>query len=150
MILPDANLLLYAYDESSLFHDQARNWWEKLLSGGETVGFCPCVVFAFVRIGTSSRAFDHPLHIDEAISIVESWAEVRCVQMLSFTPEDLDCAMHLLRQAGAGGNLTTDAQIAASALRFKATVETADTDFARFGVDWRNPLFPSGGARRGG
>jgi|GEM_PF-2023325 len=48
--------------------------------------------------------------------------------------------MQLLKTAGAGGNLAADAQITASAMRFKATVETADTDFERFGIHWRNPL----------
>jgi len=140
MILPDANLLLYAYDQTNVFHDKARVWWEGLLDGTESVGLCPCVVFAFLRIGTNPRAFEQPLHIDEATEIVDQWTAVSCVQVLSFTPEDVDCAMRLLERAGAGGNLTTDAQIAASALRFKATVDTADTDFVRFGIDWRNPL----------
>ncbi len=140
MILPDANLLLYAYDQSGPFHEPAKIWWEGLLNGTEEVGLCPCVIFAFIRIGTNARAFRNPLHIDDAVFIVEQWRESSYVRFLSFTPEDADRAMQLLKRAGAGGNLTTDAQIAASALRLKATVDTADTDFARFGIDWRNPL----------
>lgn len=31
MILPDANLLLYAYDEESLFHPEAVRWCERVL-----------------------------------------------------------------------------------------------------------------------
>jgi toxin-antitoxin system PIN domain toxin len=140
MILPDANLLLYAYDETSQFHEKAKRWWEALLAGSEEVGLCPAVVFAFIRVGTNAGAFEVPLRIDEATGLVEDWMKVECVQILPFTPEDALCAMELLQHAGAGGNLTTDAQIAATALRLKATVETADTDFARFGIDWRNPL----------
>ena len=46
-----------------------------------------------------------------------------------------------LEAAGAGGNLTTDAQIAAIASRHRATVHTADTDFSRFpDVRWINPI----------
>jgi toxin-antitoxin system PIN domain toxin len=140
MILPDANLLLYAYDQTNPFHDKARGWWEARLAGTEAIGLCPCVLFAFIRIGTNPKAFEQPLRIEEAIAIVKHWTAAACVQTLSFTPEDVECAMQLLKTAGAGGNLATDAQIAASALRFKATVETADTDFARFGIQWRNPL----------
>ncbi len=140
MIIPDANLLLYAYDQTNPFHKRAKDWWEGLLRGSEEVGLCPCVLFAFIRIGTNPRAFERPLRIDEAIGFVDQWTAVNCVSVLHFTAEDVDCAMRLLHRAGAGGNLTTDAQIAASALRFKATVDTADTDFARFGIDWRNPL----------
>jgi len=47
----------------------------------------------------------------------------------------------LLVEAGAGGNLVSDAQIGALALGYGATVHTADTDFARLpGVVWKNPL----------
>jgi predicted nucleic acid-binding protein len=37
--------------------------------------------------------------------------------------------------------LVTDAQLAAFALEYRATVHTADTDFQRFpGVSWSNPI----------
>lgn len=140
MIIPDANLLLYAYDETSPFHKKAKAWWEGLLSNPETVGLCPCVLFAFIRISTHGRAFENPLSIDEAVAIVGEWMKVDCLKVLEFTVEDSAKAMQLLHQAGSGGNLTTDAQIAATALRLKASVHTADTDFSRLGVDWQNPL----------
>ena len=47
MILPDANLLLYAYDQSSLFHTMAKAWCEGLMSGPDTVVLVPVVAFAF-------------------------------------------------------------------------------------------------------
>lgn len=140
MILPDTNLLLYAYDEASPFHERAKTWWENLLSGSETVGLCPCVLFGFIRIGTNARAFENPLSIDDAVAICREWMSADCLRVLEFTTEDSERAMSLLREAGSGGNLTTDAQIAATALRFNASVHTADTDFSRLAVDWRNPL----------
>lgn len=140
MIIPDANLLLYAYDETSPFHERAKMWWEGLLSGSETVGLCPSVLFAFIRIGTNTRAFENPLSSSEAVAIAQEWMHSECLRFLEFTSEDSERAMSLLKEAGSGGNLTTDAQIAATALRFNASVETADTDFSRLGVDWRNPL----------
>jgi len=140
MILPDANLLLYAYDEASPFHAEAKAWWEGLLSHSETVGICPCVLFAFIRIGTNARAFENPMSIDEATAIVGEWLQVACIQLLEFTPEDCEQAIRLLRKAGSGGNLTTDAQIAAIAVRLHASIHTADSDFSRLGVDWQNPL----------
>ncbi|MGJ3243560.1 MAG: TA system VapC family ribonuclease toxin [Opitutales bacterium] len=140
MILPDTNLLLYAYDEASPFHEQAKAWWEGLLSQSERVGLCPSVLFAFIRIGTNARAYENPLSIDEATDIVREWMRAGCLQLLEFTAEDSEAAMRLLQQAGSGGNLTTDAQIAATAQRLHASVHTADTDFARLAVDWKNPL----------
>lgn len=140
MIIPDANLLLYAYDEASLFHEKAKDWWEALLSQSETVGLCPCVLFAFIRISTNARAYENPLSIDEATDIAREWMRADCVRLLEFSAEDSERAIRLLQEAGSGGNLTTDAQIAATARRLRASVHTADTDFARLAVDWKNPL----------
>ena len=55
MIVPDANLLLYAYDSESPFHRAAARWWSALLSGAEPVGLCPVVVFAFLRSGRAEQ-----------------------------------------------------------------------------------------------
>ena len=140
MIIPDANLILYAYDEESPWNSDALAWWESLLSGDEEVGLCSVVVFAFVRIATHAKVFDKPLRIGETVEIVRSWLDAVPVRLIESSAEDCLCAIQLLEQAGVGGNLTTDAQIAALALRLKATIHTADTDFARFGVRWKNPL----------
>src|ERR1043166_4688281 len=141
MILPDANLLLYVYDAASPFHSKSASWWSACLSGKETIGLCPSVIFGFVRVGTSSKAFAEPLTIDEASGHVESWLKQPVAQILDVDRTDVRTALELLRAAGTGGNLTTDAQLAAVALRHKAVVHTADSDFARFpDVRWYNPL----------
>lgn len=141
MILPDANLLLYAYDSSSPFHQTSAAWWSKTIGGNELVGLCPPVLFAFIRISTSPRAFAHPFTIDEAAKRVTDWLQQPSVQFLELQPTDVHRALDLLRQAGTGGNLTTDAQVAALALRLGADVHTADSDYARFpNVHWLNPL----------
>lgn len=141
MIVPDANLLLYAYDAASPFHSRAASWWSDCLSGAEPVGLCPAVIYAFVRIGTSPRAFASPLTVGEAARHVESWFETPGAQLLGTDLTDIRVSLDLLRKAGAGGNLTTDAQLAAVASRTGGVVHTADVDFARFaGVRWQNPL----------
>jgi len=38
MIIPDLNLLRYAYDAASPHHDAAVSWWEGSLNGPEAVG----------------------------------------------------------------------------------------------------------------
>jgi hypothetical protein len=141
MIVPDANLLLYAYDAASPFHEKAAGWWSACLSGSEPVGLSPAILLAFARIGTSSRAFVEPLTVDEAAGHVEDWLQQPVAQVLDADADDVRRALALLRAAGTGGNLTMDAHLAALALRHRAVVHSADTDFARFpGVRWRNPL----------
>lgn len=141
MIVPDANLLLYAYDSASPFHEKAARWWSDCLSGSEPIGLCGVVVFAFLRIGTSRRAFQHPMAIGEASGHVRSWLERSVCDLLVLEEADVLRAMEWLDAQGSGANLTTDAQIAAIAVRCRGTVHTADTDFQRFpGVRWKNPL----------
>lgn len=141
MILPDANLLLYAYDQSSPFHSKAAAWCEDLMSSPSPVILLPVVVFGFVRISSHPRIFTNPLSVAEASVCVRSWLGRKQVRLHDMLPEDVETALSLLESAGTAGNLTTDAQIAAVALRLDAEVHTADLDFGRFaGVRFRNPL----------
>ena len=141
MILPDVNLLLYAYDASSPFHRKASKWLRSALLGPESVGFCAPVLFAFVRVGTSTRAFVHPLTIEEAATHVTDWLDQPNAQFIEMQPADVHQALALLRLAGTGANLTTDAQIAAVALRLGAVIYTTDADYTRFpNLRWHNPL----------
>lgn len=56
-------------------------------------------------------------------------------------PRHAELAFRFLRAEGKGGNLTTDAHLAALAVEANATLQTADTDFLRFrGVRWLDPL----------
>jgi len=141
MIIPDANLLLYAYNSTSRFHRPAASWWQVCLSGAEPVGLCGVVLFAFLRVGTSRRVFENPMSIEEAAEHVRAWLDRRVTDFLVTQEADVVQALQWLEAAGSGGNLTTDAQIAAIAHRHRATVHTADTDFARFpDVRWKNPI----------
>ena len=141
MILPDANLLLYAYDQSSPFHPKAAAWFENIMSRPGPVILLPAVVFGFVRISTHPRIFTSPLSVAEASAHVRSWLGRKHVRLHDMLLEDVNAALSLLESAGTAGNLTTDAQIAAIALRLDAEVHTADLDFGRFaGVRFSNPL----------
>jgi predicted nucleic acid-binding protein len=33
MIIPDINLLIYAYNDQAVQHSEAKVWWEDLLNG---------------------------------------------------------------------------------------------------------------------
>ncbi len=141
MILPDANLLLYACDQSSPFHSKAVAWCERIMSSSSPVILLPVVVFGFVRIATHPRIFTDPLSVAEASAYVRSWLGRKQVRLHDMLPEDVETALTLLESAGTAGNLTTDAQIAAVALRLDAEVHTVDLDFGRFaGVRFSNPL----------
>jgi hypothetical protein len=141
VIVPDVNLLIYAYDTTSPFHAAAANWWQQCLSGEEPVGLAPVVLFGFVRVSTHPRVFLHPLTAAESAAIVRSWLEQPVARVLEPSPGHLLETLSLLEGVGTAGNLVTDAQIAALALEHDAVVHTADADFLRFpGLHWTNPL----------
>jgi len=141
MIVPDVNLLLYAYDAESRFHTAAAAWWRACLSGSEPVGLPAVVVFAFLRIGTSARVFDRPMTPGEAADHVRAWLAQPVVQVLEPHADHIEHVLALLESVGAAGNLATDAQIAALVIDSEAVLHTTDTDFLRFtALRWLNPL----------
>lgn len=141
MILPDANLLIYAYHADDPQHREAKAWWTSLLAGSEAIGVPMAVVMAFLRLTTSPSVFREPLTIEESSAVIRSWFNPPHVRLLSTTPDHVDRFLTLAELAGAGGNLTTDAHLAALALDYRATIHSADADFNRFpGLHWINPL----------
>lgn len=141
MIVPDLNVLLHAYFQTFTSHAAARRWWQDVVSREEPIGLAPPVVFGFVRLATSRRAFETPMEIDKATRIVEGWLEQPAVQFLRPGPRHVALAFDLMRAAGTTRDLSTDAQIAAYALENRGTVHTADSDFRRFpGVRTVNPV----------
>jgi uncharacterized protein len=141
MIVPDLNLLLYAYDMASPVQKQAARWWEECLSGSEPVGLAQVVIFGFLRIATHPRVFDAPMTATEAAEHVRSWLAQPFVEVLPARAGHVEAVLEWLERIGTAGNLATDAQIAALALEQNGIVHTADADFLRFpGLRWRNPL----------
>lgn len=141
MIIPDVNLLVYAYNSDAPAHTQARQWWESLLSNNESVAIPWAVLCGFVRIMTHPAVLVVPMTTTQALKHVRSWLSLPHVQVLDPGPRHLEILEESLRQAGTGGNLVTDAHIAAIALEYQAQVQSNDVDFTRFsGLRWHNPL----------
>jgi toxin-antitoxin system PIN domain toxin len=141
MIIPDINLLIYAYDQSCEYHERARMWWEKSLSGTEVVGLPWVVCLGFLRLISSARIFASPMAVRAATKVVQSWLARPQVQIVQAGSAHADTLFRLLNELGTAANLTTDAHLAALAIEYQAVLHTTDTDFARFaGLRWRNPL----------
>jgi len=141
MIVPDANLLLYAYDESFPDHPAARSWWETVMNGDEPIGLPWVVILAFVRLATHPTVAANPRSVPEVREIIESWVAAPHVRFLHGTVHTMNAFFDALESAKLGGNLCTDALIAALAIESGARVFTNDRDFQRFpGLVAVNPL----------
>jgi toxin-antitoxin system PIN domain toxin len=144
MILVDANLLLHAYNPRSLEHDRSRAWLEEVFSGTSLVRLAWVTVWAFIRIATSPRVFEHPLTIGEAAAIVSAWLAQPAVGILEPGEGHWPILQRLLAEGQAAGALAMDAALAAIAIEHGATLCSTDRDFSRFpGLSWSNPLLDS-------
>ncbi len=140
MIVPDLNVLIYATDDASSFHSNAREHLDAAMSGTETVGLAPAVSIGFVRIVTNPRIMHAPLAAGAAIDIVETWLGRRNVSALHPSSRHYEILRELLDGTGVGGNLVSDAHLAALAIENSATLWSYDSDFARFpGLRWQDP-----------
>jgi toxin-antitoxin system PIN domain toxin len=136
----DANVLLYAVNSSADHHEQARRWLDGELTGGSTVGFSWLALLAFLRLSTKPGLFPAPLAVDGALDRVSAWLAQPTSVVLEPTSRHLPVLHGLLVSSGTGGNLTSDAHLAALAIEHRGTVVTYDSDFGRFpGLRWMLP-----------
>lgn len=141
MILLDANLLIYAINEDAPLHRKAKSWLESAISGPGAVGFSWNVLLAFLRLTTRPGLFRNPLPVETAFELIASWLDQPPATVIHPGPRHLRIMRELLLPMGTGGNLTSDAHLAALAIEHGAELCSSDTDFARFqGLKWRNPL----------
>ena len=141
MIIPDINLLVYAYNRDARDHAKAKIWWEGLLSSQEPVGLPWIVVCGFIRLMTHPSVLVTPMVPQHAIAHVRTWLARSNVEIMEPGPRHIELLESLLGNLGIAGNLTTDAHIAAIAIENQCVVHSNDADFARFaGLRWRNPL----------
>jgi len=141
MILPDLNLLLFAYNPHAHSHGNAKAWWEEALNGKELIGFPHEVLFGFVRIATNPRLADAAGSLAAADEVVTSWMDRPHSRVLSPDPDHYRRTIDLMRQAGAVGRGLSDAILASYAIAQRATLYSTDSDFDRFpGLDRRNPV----------
>ncbi|MGH2539371.1 MAG: TA system VapC family ribonuclease toxin [Actinomycetota bacterium] len=138
----DANLLLFASDASSPFHDRARAFLEELAEGPEIVYLFWPVVMAYIRIATHASIFQRPLSPEHAMANVEALLALSHVQ----SPGEQDRLWTVFRAvaepAVVRGNLVPGALLVTLMRQNDvATIYSRDRDFRRFdGIDVIDPL----------
>ena len=141
MIVPDVNVLVYAFRPDAPDHSRWRGWLTDRLGDAEPLGLADHVLAGTVRVLTHPRVFDPPDPIADALVYVETLrAHPACVRL---EPGERQWSVftQLCRDADARGNLVPDAYLAAMVIESGAELATSDRDFARFrGLRWRHPL----------
>ena len=141
MILPDVNVLLYAFRSDSVNHAAYREWLERLVGGDEAYGMSPQVLSSVVRIATHPRIFAAPSRLEEALKFARVLLEQPTCTVVQPGPRHFSIFEDLCRRAAATGNLVQDAWLAALAVEAGCEWITTDGDYARFpGLRWRRPF----------
>jgi len=141
VIVPDTNLLVYAVHAEAAEHRRAKRWLDELLTGDEPVGLPWIVVLGFIRLTTNRLVIPKPWPVEDALALVDTWYAQRVVSVVEPGAAHWRVLRSLLSDGGRGGNLTTDAHLAALCIERGATLHSADGDFGRFrSLRWENPL----------
>ena len=141
MILIDANLLIYAFDDASPHHANTLPWLDGHLNGLSPVGLPWETLCAFLRIVTNARIYGSAVSTARAWQQVQAWLASNVVWVPRPTDRHAAILGELLSVPGVRANLVPDAHLAALAISHGLTLCSADAGFARFpGLRWTNPL----------
>ena len=136
---PDTNVLLYAVNADAEQHSTAARWLAEAFDAPGGVGLCWMVLLGFIRISTRAGIFAQPLSVESALRVVDHWLAQPTAQILEPGARHSVLLGCLLVGAGAAGNLTNDAHLAALAIEYGAIIGSFDRDFQRFagvGHEW--------------
>jgi len=140
VILPDVNVLLYAFRSDSPDHEKYRAWLRGVVEGDRAFGISPQILAALVRISTHPRIFARPTRLEDALAFGAVLLTQPHCQVVQPGPRHWTIFTALCREANAQGNLVQDAWFAALAIESGCEWITADRDYARFeGLRWRTP-----------
>ena len=106
-----------------------------------SVGLAWVAILGFIRIATNPKILEYPLDAGGACDRVRSWLVRPQTMLIHPGARHADILFELLDVAGAAGNLTTDAHLAALAIEHQGELHSTDADMARFpGLRWINPV----------
>lgn len=141
MILVDANLLVYAANQSAPEHEPARIWLDDRLSGTARVGLPWPSILAFVRIVSNPAILRNPVSPAEAWHQVHAWLSCDAAWVPLPGARHGELLGELLHASFMTSRLVPDAHLAALAIEHGLTLCSTDGDFARFPrLNWENPL----------
>jgi len=130
--MPDVNVLVHAINPDSLHHAPARRWLEQAFREPAGVGLAWNALLGFLRLTTKRDVLAKQLSINDALRFVDEWLAHPQARILHPTDRHAAVLARLLVGAGRGGNLVSDAHLAAIAIEHGAILGTFDGNFEHF------------------
>jgi uncharacterized protein len=138
----DVNVLLYASDSASPYHQPAGAFLESCVKSHDILCLTWPTVMGYLRIATHPSVFKRPLSPAEAMNNIETLLTLPRVRVLTEEEGFWSVYSEITSDMPTRGNLVPDAHLAAilrqSGVR---TLYTRDRDFLRFRfLDVRDPF----------
>ena len=141
MIVLDANVLIYAYNDQAPQHEAASTWLAGVLNAAEPVGLPWTSIWAFLRVMTSKKIWQTPGSPERAFGVVRELLEQPLVVLMNPGPRHAELLEALVTEQRAIGPLVSAAALAALTIENGAVLASTDRDFSRFSnLRWIDPL----------
>jgi uncharacterized protein len=140
MILPDVNVLVYAFRNDDSHHAVSKAWLDTVVAGETRFAVSHLSLSSLVRIATNPRVYKEPSTLDDAFGFCEDLLRQPHCQTVEPGERHWSIFQRLCTETDTRGPRVTDAWFAALAIEHGCTWITYDRDYARFpGLDWRQP-----------
>lgn len=141
MILPDVNVLIYAFRADSSRHSICKSWLDKIVLGDAQFGISPLALSAAARIVTNPRIFRQPSSVAEAFGFCNNLLGQPHCETVRPGRQHWPIFTRICLEGGIRGPRIPDAWFAALAIEHGCVWITYDRDYARFPeLDWREPM----------
>ncbi len=141
MIIPDVNVLIYAFRSDSADHAKYKSWLTDIVNGSAAYGISPQVLSSVTRICTHPRIYKQPSGLEETLRFCNVLLESPNATLVLPQERHWSIFQTLCMSCKASGNLVQDAWLAALAIESGCEWITTDGDFARFqGLTCRSPF----------
>jgi toxin-antitoxin system PIN domain toxin len=140
MILPDVNVLIYAFRQDVPQHAVSRAFLTNAIASGAPFGLSSLALAAVVRVTTNVRSYRNPSTIHETFTFCDYLRRQPNCELVEPGARHWEIFTRLCIDTNTYGPRVTDAWYAALAIEWGCEWITFDRDYARFpGLKWRLP-----------
>lgn len=140
MILPDVNVLVYAFRRDDPRHPLCRAWLNNVVMADAKFGISRLVLSAVVRITTNTRTYKTASTLADAFGFCDDLLNQPHCEAVEPGDGHWSVFQSLCLDTNTRGPKATDAWLAALAIEHGCEWITLDRDFARFpGLKWSVP-----------
>lgn len=141
MILPDVNVLIYAFRPDSPRHPEYRAWLQGVVEGPNAYGMSSQALASVLRICTHPKIYQEPSTVAETMTFCEALLKPSHATLVQPGARHWSIFAELCASSGASGNLVQDAWFAALAIEHGCEWVSTDADYGRFpDLRWHRPL----------